>query len=98
VLYSWMHDMPALFAQNGFTATEASFHDARRDQYKAWTENYLTVWEELPSMVPSKADAPDAPLNRETLTGIIQGTMAETQKGVAVLTTKVVVGIGQKSE
>lgn len=67
------------------------------EHYKAWTENYLTVWEDLVNVLPSKEEAPEAPLTKEMYMGVFQNLLSEVANGVAVTTTKVVMGIGRKS-
>ncbi|KAK9772557.1 putative Methyltransferase domain-containing protein [Seiridium cardinale] len=64
---------------------------------KAWTEDYLMVWEELPSVFPSKEQAPQSPMTKEAFTELFLKAVAETEQGVVVHHKAIVVTSGRKA-
>lgn len=70
----------------------------RRVDMKAWTEDYLLSWEEIASLIPPKAQAPDSPLTREMYEDLLDKAIAEAEQGVAIHQQSVLVVIGKKPE
>ncbi|KAK7915071.1 hypothetical protein PG985_012774 [Apiospora marii] len=81
----------------GFRGARLLVHEKRRQDWKAWTEDYLMVWEEIASLFPPKAAKPDAPMTREAWVELFAKAVKETELGVAVHQGRVVTAIGQKS-
>ncbi|KAI1267616.1 hypothetical protein F5Y18DRAFT_306956 [Xylariaceae sp. FL1019] len=64
--------------------------------FKAWTDDYLMVWEELWIYFPTKTDAPDAPMTQEGWLELVAKVAGETEQGVVIHQEKLVVAIGRK--
>lgn len=68
-----------------------------KEHYKAWTENYLTVYEELAGHIPpAEIVGPKAPLSREIYQAIFQKVVEETNRGVALNTRDILLATGYK--
>ncbi|KAI1815831.1 hypothetical protein GGS20DRAFT_306978 [Poronia punctata] len=81
---------------NGFQEVQLQSYAVRKQDYKAWTEDYLMVWEDLAMYFPLAADKPDAPLTREAWNGLFVNAIKETEQGVALFYRDIVVMTGQK--
>lgn len=81
----------------GFEDVHMQMADSRKQDWKAWTEDYLMVWEELSVFFPSKAAQPQAPMTKESWVELFARAVAETEQGVAVHTGKVVSVVGRKA-
>ncbi|KAH8664701.1 S-adenosyl-L-methionine-dependent methyltransferase [Xylariales sp. PMI_506] len=68
----------------GFTDVRFEKIPHRRADLKGWTEDYLMVWEELVVLFPSRAQAPEAPVTKESYNQLFAGAVAETEKGVLI--------------
>ncbi|KAI1086721.1 hypothetical protein F5B19DRAFT_478075 [Rostrohypoxylon terebratum] len=69
----------------------------RKQDFKAWTEDYLMVWEELYVFFPPKAQQPDAPITREAWIDLFSKAVGETEKGVVVHHGELVSVVGRKA-
>jgi len=69
----------------------------KSEQYKAWTEDYLLVYEEVAQMVPKEKDAPGAPLTREKYEGMFDQVVKETNEGAVIHSQHLIVIVGQKA-
>ncbi|RAH77593.1 hypothetical protein BO86DRAFT_440677 [Aspergillus japonicus CBS 114.51] len=93
---AWVDALDAPLTQFGFQEARLRPHDKRPQDYKAWTENYLIVWEELAALFPPKAEAPNAPLSREAWVALFTAAVKETEQGVVVHQGRVVTAVGRK--
>ncbi|KAI1770992.1 hypothetical protein F4818DRAFT_445642 [Hypoxylon cercidicola] len=71
---------------------EHEFEDVHRQEsnthkqdWKAWTQDYLMVWEEPALFFPPKAKQPQAPLARELWVELFAKAVWETEQGVSSL-------------
>ncbi|RYP22057.1 hypothetical protein DL767_009131 [Monosporascus sp. MG133] len=81
----------------GFEDVHVQMTNNRKQDLKAWTEDYLMVWEELHVHFPPKATAPpQAPMTRESWNGMFAKAVKETEDGVVVHQGKIVTAVGRK--
>ncbi|KAI4603902.1 hypothetical protein KJ359_000022 [Pestalotiopsis sp. 9143b] len=71
-------------ADHGFHEVQLTRTKKREQDYKAWTEGYLMVLEELWVHFPSAADSPQAPMTRESWLDLFGKAVHETEQGVAI--------------
>ncbi|XXH01932.1 hypothetical protein Hte_008295 [Hypoxylon texense] len=86
-----------LAAHGGFEDVRVRSADTRRRDWKAWTEDYLMVWEELAVLFPSRETQPQAPMTREAWVELFANAVGETERGVAVHHGQVVAVVGRKA-
>lgn len=67
------------------------------EQYKAWTEDYLFVYEEVAMMVPSEKEAPNAQLTREKYQALFDQVVQETDAGAVMHSQHLIVVVGRKA-
>lgn len=96
IQHDWVDALDKHLVQFGFENVRLLAQDNRKQDYKGWTENYLMVWEELASLFPTKAEAPNAPLSREEWTALFENGVKETEQGVMVHQGRVLTAVGQK--
>ncbi|KAI0002675.1 hypothetical protein F4779DRAFT_635153 [Xylariaceae sp. FL0662B] len=83
---------------HGFEDVRVREADTRRRDLKAWTEDYLMVWEELYVHFPPAAEAPpQAPLTRESWVDLFAKAVRETEQGVVVHQGKIMTAVGRKA-
>ncbi|KAK7999699.1 hypothetical protein PG990_012299 [Apiospora arundinis] len=70
--------------------------EKRKQDFKAWTEDYLMVWEEIAPFFPPKATNPNAPMSHEAWVDIFANGVKETEHGVVVHQGSVLTVVGQK--
>ncbi|KAI0886713.1 uncharacterized protein GGS22DRAFT_116820 [Annulohypoxylon maeteangense] len=80
----------------GFSDVRSLSAKLRRQDLKAWTEDYLMVWEELYVFFPPKAKEPQAPMTREAWINLFAKAVEETEKGVVVHQGEIVSVVGRK--
>lgn len=96
--FEFLADLDRLVKEHGaFKDVSVRAADMRRQDWRAWTEDYLMVWEELAVFFPPKAKQPQAPLTRESWVELFAKAVAETEQGVAVHHGKVVTVVGRKA-
>lgn len=71
-------------------------HAKRQVDMKGWTENYLMVWEEIPDLLPSRLQAPNSPVTKESFADLFVKCAAETEAGVVLHQEGVVCVVGRK--
>ena len=84
--------------------TKADFGDVSVDvgklkpqHLKAWTEDYLLVYEDVASLLPSQKDVPETPLSREKFSGLFGQVVKETEAGAALYPERIVVATARKN-
>ncbi|CAI6099697.1 hypothetical protein V2G26_007423 [Clonostachys chloroleuca] len=83
-------------AHRGFDDVDVRYVDKRASDLKAWTENYLLVWEELTSLFPSRNHMPEAAMTEEAFRELFEKAVAETEAGVLVHQEQIVIASGRK--
>ncbi|KAI1492301.1 hypothetical protein F5X96DRAFT_667898 [Biscogniauxia mediterranea] len=78
------------------TVTRRSAIRGRQD-LKAWTEDYLMVWEELAVMFPPREMAPQAAMSREKWMQLFADATKETENGVVMHQGSVAYVMGRKA-
>ncbi|KAF3024374.1 hypothetical protein E8E14_014333 [Neopestalotiopsis sp. 37M] len=95
--FGFVHELDGHLGRHGFEDVHMHKFPKRRQDFKGWTEDFLMVWEELASHLPSKADVPNAPVTRELWTDLFNKAVVETEQGVAVHQGFIMTVVGRKS-
>ncbi|KAF7520889.1 hypothetical protein G7054_g12624 [Neopestalotiopsis clavispora] len=95
--FGFVHELNSHLGRHGFEDVHMHKFPKRRQDFKGWTEDFLMVWEELASHLPSKADVPNAPVTRELWTDLFNKAVVETEQGVAVHQGFIMTVVGRKS-
>ncbi|KAH8891772.1 S-adenosyl-L-methionine-dependent methyltransferase [Thozetella sp. PMI_491] len=95
--FSFLGDLGRHLTEFGFQDVEARHVPKRKPDLKAWTEDYLMVWEELAVFFPSQAKVPEAPMTKEKYVALFEQAVKETESGVVVHHGEVVVVVGRKA-
>ncbi|KAH9909007.1 hypothetical protein F4778DRAFT_714887 [Xylariomycetidae sp. FL2044] len=96
LVFDYLGRLDQLVKQHGFDNVQLEEISKRSQDLKAWTEDYLMVWEGLALRFPPKAQAPQAPMTRESYIDLFSKAVQETEAGVVVHQQKIVTVIGQK--
>ncbi|KAI1499075.1 hypothetical protein F5X99DRAFT_430959 [Biscogniauxia marginata] len=95
--FDFLAELDQHLTKHGFQDVSMQTVDKRRQDLKAWTEDYLMVWEELGVLFPPKATAPQAPLSRESWVDLFGRAVKETEDGVVVSQGNIVSVVGRKA-
>ncbi|KAI0976895.1 S-adenosyl-L-methionine-dependent methyltransferase [Xylaria arbuscula] len=82
--------------KNGFDNVSLITSPKRKEDYKAWTDDFLMSWEECTFYFPSKTTVPDAPITRELWTENLVKAIGEIEKGVALHAGVIFTASGRK--
>lgn len=93
---SWFASLGDQVSAANFNLTNVMRFPLRSEQYKAWTEDYLLVYEEVAQMVPSEKDAPGSPMTREKYEALFDQVVMESNDGAVIHSQHLVVAIAQK--
>ncbi|KAI0007279.1 hypothetical protein F4779DRAFT_592593 [Xylariaceae sp. FL0662B] len=96
IRYDWVDVLDTHLAKYGFQNVHLHVQKKRKQDFKAWTEVYLMLWEELAAFFPPKATEPNAPLSREAWVNLSARGVKETEQGVAIHQGKIITAVGQK--
>ncbi|KAH6876810.1 hypothetical protein B0T10DRAFT_520780 [Thelonectria olida] len=94
--FAFLDSLETHITRHGFEDVQVRQVDKRTSDLKAWTEDYLMVWEELAGLFPSREDVPQAPMTKEAFEELFMKAVAETEAGVVIHQKKVVVASGRK--
>ncbi|KAI0179704.1 S-adenosyl-L-methionine-dependent methyltransferase [Hypoxylon sp. FL1284] len=94
--FEWLGQLDRGLSEHGFAEVRVRGADTRPQDWKAWTEDYLIVWEELAVFFPPRAEQPQAPMAREDWVALFARAVEETEQGVAVHNKQVVAVVGRK--
>lgn len=83
-------------ADHGFHEVHMTRTKKREQDYKAWTEDYLMVFEELWVQFPPAADAPQSPMTRESWLDLFAKAVDETEQGVSIHQSEIITVVGRK--
>ncbi|KAI0382446.1 hypothetical protein F5Y04DRAFT_252686 [Hypomontagnella monticulosa] len=95
--FEFLAELDRHLKEHGFEDVHMQASDNRKQDYKAWTEDYLMVWEELSGYFPPKAQQPQSPMTRESWLELFANAVGETEKGVVVHQGKIVAVVGRKT-
>ncbi|KAI0141625.1 hypothetical protein GGR57DRAFT_495876 [Xylariaceae sp. FL1272] len=95
--YRFVEQLDQELSRHGFLDVTQQVLKKRAADLKAWTDDYLMVWEELWTYFPSKDDAPTASMTRERWLEMFAKVVAETEQGVVIHQEKIVVAIERKA-
>ncbi|KAI0394522.1 S-adenosyl-L-methionine-dependent methyltransferase [Xylariaceae sp. FL0594] len=62
---SWVDALPTHFTRSGLDNVKGNAYEMRRQDYKAWTEDLLFVFDEIADLFPSEETNAAAPVTRE---------------------------------
>jgi hypothetical protein len=93
---SFLKELDRHLSENGFQEVQGKEYINRKQDYKGWTEDFLMVWEDVTSLFPSKADAPQAPITKESWRNMCASAVHETEQGVALHYGSIVTAVGRK--
>ncbi|KAH7304034.1 hypothetical protein B0I35DRAFT_363898 [Stachybotrys elegans] len=94
--YEFVGCMDRHLADHGFDNVHVTTTKKRQQDYKGWTEDYLMVFEGLADHFPTKEQAPQAPMTKESWAQLFQQAVYETEKGVAIHQEEIVTAVGRK--
>lgn len=92
----WLGDIGDQVSRAGYKYTNVAKVPLKASQYKAWTEDYLLVYEEVAQMVPREKDAPGSAMTREKYEGLFEQVVRETSRGTVIHSQHLVVVVAQK--
>ena len=92
----WLGDIGDQVSGTGFNHTNVVKFPLKASHYKAWTEDYLLVYEEVAQMVPREKDAPGSAMTREKYEGLFEQVVKETNGGAVIHSQHLVVVVAQK--
>ncbi|KAI0546391.1 S-adenosyl-L-methionine-dependent methyltransferase [Xylaria curta] len=82
--------------KHGFEEVHMVRSATRKQDYKAWTDDMLMIWEAVEIYFPSRTDDPHAPVTREVWMETFVKAIGETEKGVALHPSAVFTAVGRK--
>ena len=94
--FAFLDSLETHITRHGFEDVQVRYVDKRTSDLKAWTEDYLMVWEELSGLFPSREDIPQAPMTREAFEELFMKAVAETEAGVVIHQKNVAISSGRK--
>jgi len=81
----WLENLPTILEGHGMKVLDHQTFQWRKELLKPWTENLLTVHEELAMHIPAAKDAgPNPKLTREMYQALFAGVLKETTAGVTM--------------
>ncbi|KAI1822659.1 S-adenosyl-L-methionine-dependent methyltransferase [Xylaria intraflava] len=95
--FDFIHHVDRILKEHGFGDVHMETNDQRREDMKGWTDNYLTVWEDLHELFPLKADNPQAPMTREMWADMFAKAVSETEHGVVIHHGQIMLAVGRKA-
>ncbi|KAI0399833.1 S-adenosyl-L-methionine-dependent methyltransferase [Xylaria palmicola] len=98
IVNDWVDVLDTHLDKFGFQDVRLHVQAKRRQDFKAWTEDYLMVWEELAVFFPPKSNEPNAPMSREAWIDLFAKGVKETEDDVVVHQGTVITAIGKKAE
>jgi len=93
----WFANLRDQVAAAGFRDTDVLKFPLLSEQYKAWTEDYLLVYEEIAHMLPSEKDMPGAPMTSEKYEALFNQVLKETSDGAVIHSQHLIAVLGQKA-
>ncbi len=94
--YEFLAELDQHVKAFGYQDVESQYVKKNKRDLKAWTEDYLLVWEELAGYFPSRSMVPNAPMSREAYVELFGKVVSETEQGAVVHQREIVVVSGRK--
>jgi len=92
----WLHDLPNTFSANDLNVVTQEGFEPRKELMKVWTDNLLTVWEEVSTQLPKESTVGvGGGLTREKYLELLGRVISETEKGVSFSMNGLVI-VGRK--
>lgn len=95
--FTFLDSLDTHLSRHGFEDVEVRQVDKRTPDLKAWTEDYLMVWEDLAELFPSREHVPQALMTKDAFVELFAKALKETESGVVVHQRKVVIASGRKA-
>ncbi|KAI1397743.1 hypothetical protein F4819DRAFT_503045 [Hypoxylon fuscum] len=95
--FAFLGELDRHVKEHKFENVHMQLANTRKQDWKAWTEDYLMVWEELAVFFPPKANQPQALVTRESWVDLFKRAVNETEQGVVVHHGKIVTVVGRKA-
>ena len=93
----WVDTMDQRLKEHGFEGSRMDTVEYRREDFKAWTDNFLAWWSEVDMLFPTKAEQPNAQMTRETWLELYARAIKETEEGVVVHMGSIRSAVGRKA-
>ncbi|KAI1777008.1 hypothetical protein F4818DRAFT_408812 [Hypoxylon cercidicola] len=93
----WLEVLDRHLEEHGLEDVQLRIYNSRKQDLKAWTEDYLMVLEELHVLFPSQKKVPQAPMTAEGWIDLFSKAVKETEQGVVIHHGRIVAGIGRKA-
>ncbi|KAI1150470.1 S-adenosyl-L-methionine-dependent methyltransferase [Nemania diffusa] len=94
--YDFLAELDQHLIKNGFQGVSMITSLKRKEDYRAWTDDFLMILEECTFYFPPRTSAPDAPITREFWTENLVKAIGETEKGVALHAGVIFTAVGRK--
>ncbi|KAI1353472.1 S-adenosyl-L-methionine-dependent methyltransferase [Xylaria sp. FL0043] len=94
--YEYLAELDKHLIKNGFEDVHMSKMAKRKEDYKAWTDDFLMIWEEATPYFPSNVTNPHAPITREFWAKNLIRAVGETEKGVVLHAGIITTVVGRK--
>lgn len=95
--FAFLADLAPHLRNHGFEEVQVRMTPTRKQDYKAWTEDYLMVWEELHVFFPPRVQAlGTGQMTREKWNELFAQAVAETEAGVVVHHGHIVIAVARK--
>ncbi|KAI0146915.1 hypothetical protein GGR57DRAFT_506355 [Xylariaceae sp. FL1272] len=94
--YGFVEHLDQHLTSHGFQDVTMESREKPKRDLKAWTDNYLMIWDELYINFPLKTAEPSAPMTRETWLDMYAKAVEETEHGVVIHHGSIMTAIGRK--
>ncbi|KAK6189165.1 hypothetical protein LQW54_013555 [Pestalotiopsis sp. IQ-011] len=93
----WLDVLDRHLEEHGFEGVRLRSDKKKRQDLKAWTEDYLMLMEELHVLFPSEKVMPQAKMTREGWGDLFIKAVKETEQGVVIHQQRIVTAVGRKA-
>ncbi|RYP34025.1 hypothetical protein DL767_004467 [Monosporascus sp. MG133] len=97
--FEFLGELDRHLQEHGFLDVSMQAAEKRKQDFKAWTEDYLMVWEEMAEFFPPKATVTQGqvPMTRESWVELFEKAVHETEQGIAIHHGKIMTVVGRKA-
>jgi hypothetical protein len=95
---SWLVNLPKALQAHGMEVIDHAQFEPKKELSKAWTDDLLMVYEDIQWSMPKAAEAgPNPALTREMYLDLFARVLKETQEGVSLSMSQMVIVSRKKS-
>ncbi|KAI6093856.1 hypothetical protein F4821DRAFT_274230 [Hypoxylon rubiginosum] len=94
---NWLDILDRHLEEYGLQDVHLQTYKSRKQDLKAWTEDFLMVLEDLHVLFPSRREVPEAPMTAEGWIVMFSKAVKETEQGVVIYQERLVIGIGRRA-